>query len=107
MHEFWQSLSPASTLSADGPFKDYYPAGLPDGAELRLPIRVLPDGDHALCSLIVNQAAFQVVDALAADLASRLAVFAPEVIAGLPTLGLTLADALARRLGHSRYVACG
>jgi adenine/guanine phosphoribosyltransferase-like PRPP-binding protein len=107
MHEFWQNLSPASTLSADGPFKDYYPAGLTDGAELRLPIRVLPDGDHALCSLIVNQAAFQVVDALVADLASRLAVFAPEVIVGLPTLGLTLADALARRLGHARYVACG
>lgn len=107
MHEFWQSLSPASTLSADGPFKDYYPAGLADGTELRLPIRVLPDGDHALCSLIVNQAAFPVVDALAADLASRLETFAPEVIVGLPTLGLTLADALARRLGHSRYVACG
>jgi len=97
----------STNLPPDGPFKDFYPADLPDGSELRLPIRVLPDGDHALCSLIVNQAAFPVVDALAADLASRLAVFAPEVIVGLPTLGLTLADALARRLGHSRYLACG
>ncbi len=107
MHEFWQSLYPASGMLPHGPFDGYYPAGLGDGTELRLPIRVLPDGQHALCSLIVNQASFAVVDVLAARLAAQLEVYAPDVIVGLPTLGLTLADALARRLGHSRYVACG
>lgn len=107
MHEFWQSLAPRSANPADGPFNGYYPAPLDDGSELRLPIRVLPDGEHALCSLIVNQASFAVVDALATRLAARLAPLAPEVIVGLPTLGLTLADAVARRLGHPRYVACG
>lgn len=107
MHEFWQTLHPASGMPSRGPFDGYYPAELGDGTELRLPIRVLPDGNHALCSLIVNQASFEVVGALASRLASRLADYRPEVIVGLPTLGLTLADAVARRLGHSRYVACG
>jgi adenine/guanine phosphoribosyltransferase-like PRPP-binding protein len=106
-HEFWQNLAPRSDTPASGPFAGYYPAPLGDGTELRLPIRILPDGDHALCSLIVNQASFTVLDTLAARLAERLTPFAPEVIIGLPTLGLTLADAVARRLGHPRYVACG
>ena len=107
MHEFWQSLSPVSVVPTSGPFSGYYPARLDDSTELRLPIRVLPDGGHALCSLIVNQASFAVVDTLASHLAARLAPFEPEVIVGLPTLGLTLADAVARRLGHARYIACG
>jgi adenine/guanine phosphoribosyltransferase-like PRPP-binding protein len=106
-HEFWQNVSPRSDVAADGPFNGYYPAPLGEDAELRLPIRVLPDGEHALCSLIVNQASFVVVDALAATLAERLARFDPDVIVGLPTLGLTLADAVARRLGHPRYIGCG
>jgi len=105
-HEFWQDLAPLSDLPPDGPFSAFYPAPLGDG-ELRLPIRILPDGEQALCSLIVNQASFAVVEALAARLATRLEPFAPEVIVGLPTLGLTLADAVARRLGHPRYIACG
>ena len=36
-----------------------------------------------------------------------LAPFEPDVVAGLPTLGLTLASAVARKLGHSRYVPLG
>lgn len=105
--EFWQDVSPPSGLPAAGPFNGYYPAPLDGGSELGLPIRVLPDGDHALCSLIVNQASFGVLDALATRLAGRLEPFAPDVVVGLPTLGLTLADAVARRLGHRRYIACG
>jgi len=107
LHEFWQNLSPPSGMPADGPFNGFYPAALGEDAELRLPIRVLPEGEHALCSLIVNQASFDVVDALASRLAEKLAPFAPEVIVGLPTLGLTLADGVARHLGHARYIACG
>lgn len=107
LHEFWQTLAPVSPTPPDGPFNVYYPAALDDGREVRLPIRVLPDGEQALCSLIVNQASFAVVDALASRLAERLRPFEPEVIVGLPTLGLTLADAVARHLGHPRYIACG
>lgn len=72
-----------------------------------LPIRQLADGKHALASLIINQASFEVLDAIASDLATKLAVFQPEIVVGLPTLGLTLASAVAMKLGHSRYVPLG
>jgi len=84
-----------------------YPARFDDGRILLLPIRHLPDGKHALASLIINQASFTVVDALAKSLAQKLAPFAPDVIVGLPTLGLTLASAVAQKLGHTRYIPLG
>jgi adenine/guanine phosphoribosyltransferase-like PRPP-binding protein len=99
---FWQEILPASEITVDG-----YPARFDDGRILLLPIRRLPDGSGALASLIINQASFAVVDALATDLAQKLSVFAPDVIVGLPTLGLTLAGAVAQKLGHSRYVPLG
>jgi adenine/guanine phosphoribosyltransferase-like PRPP-binding protein len=99
---FWQEILPASQSAEGG-----YPARFDDGRVLLLPIRRLPDGRGALASLIINQASFAVVDALAADLAQKLSAFAPDVIVGLPTLGLTLASAVAQRLGHSRYVPLG
>lgn len=106
-HEFWQEVHAPASFPADGPFETFYPAGFADGRQLRLPIRPLPDGRHALASLIINQASFAVVEALAEDLAKRLAALQPDVVVGLPTLGLTLAAALARHLGHTRYVPLG
>ncbi len=105
-HEFWQELHPPGHFglgAADGG----YVVALADGRQLRLPIRPLPGGESALVSLIVNQASFAVVDALAADLAAKLTTLAPEVILGLPTLGLTLAAAVAQKLGHARYIPLG
>lgn len=106
-HDFWQEIHPANTFEPNGPHRDFYPATLMDGRQLRLPIRPLSDGTHALASLIVNQASFPVLDVLAAQLAEKLKPFQPQVIVGLPTLGLTLAGAVARALGHSRYVPLG
>jgi adenine/guanine phosphoribosyltransferase-like PRPP-binding protein len=103
-HEFWQDILPAGAEPEAG---DFYPAAFDDGRILRLPIRPLPDGNHALASLIINQASFAVIDALATDLADKLAAYRPEIIAGLPTLGLTLAAAVAAKLGHARYVPLG
>ena len=60
-----------------------------------------------LASLIINQASFVVQQALADDLARRLAPLRPDIVVGLPTLGLTLAADVAQKLGHSRYVALG
>lgn len=111
-HDFWQEVHPAGTFDRAGPFSGFYPASLDDssgtgGSQIRLPIRPLADGEHALASLIINQASFDVQDALAADLAPKLAAYRPEVIVGLPTLGLTLAAAVARSLGFTRYVPLG
>jgi adenine/guanine phosphoribosyltransferase-like PRPP-binding protein len=99
---FWQDILPPDADTAGG-----YPARFADGRILLLPIRQLPDGKHALASLIINQASFTVVDALAMSLAQKLSAFAPELIVGLPTLGLTLASAVAQKLGHTRYVPLG
>ncbi|CDZ36406.1 phosphoribosyltransferase [Neorhizobium galegae] len=106
-HDFWQDVHPAGSFDRAGPFSGFFPATLDDGSQIRLPIRSLADGEHALASLIINQASFDVQDALAADLAPKVAAFRPEVIVGLPTLGLTLAAAVARALGYTRYVPLG
>jgi adenine/guanine phosphoribosyltransferase-like PRPP-binding protein len=106
-HDFWQEIHEPGSFDASGPFSGFFPAELQDGRQIRLPIRPLADGKHALASLIINQASFDVQDALAAALAPKIAAFRPEVIVGLPTLGLTLAAAVARALGFPRYVPLG
>ncbi len=102
----WQVLHPAGTLplgvQAD---QARYVSALPDGRQIELPIRVLPgDEDRAVASLILNQASFAVLDALADVVAARLQA---EVIVAVPTLGLPLAEGVARRLGHGRMVPLG
>jgi len=109
-HEFWQELYPADTFPAapeDG-FRNLYPASLPDGRQVALPIRVLPGGgDSAVASLIVNQASFAVEDAISDALVELARPYAPDIVVGVPTLGLPLANGVARRLGHARMVALG
>ncbi|MBV7518222.1 phosphoribosyltransferase [Ensifer sp. ENS12] len=106
-HDFWQEVYPPKSFGIQAGYRDFFPATLGDGRQILLPIRPLSDGRHALASLIVNQASFAVEDALATELAAKLAAFEPDVVAGLPTLGLTLTSAIARKLGHSRYVPLG
>lgn len=76
------------------------------GRRILLPIRPLGDG-RGVVSLILNQASFAVLDALADDLAARIALYKPDIIVGVPTLGLPLAEAVARRLNHSRMLPLG
>lgn len=105
-HEYWQRLYPPGSFPA-GPVEAGFAVELADRRQLILPVRTLADGRHGLASLIINQASFEVQDELASDLARRLQRFQPEVVAGLPTLGLTLASAVARKLGQARYVPFG
>lgn len=106
-YEFWQTLLPPGSIAPGERFADAYPVTLPDGQQLLLPIRALPDSDDGLASLIVNQASFAVQAALTQMLAEKLRPFAPEIVVGLPTLGLTVASAVAAALGHERYVPLG
>lgn len=104
---YWQAITPPAADEAP-PWRFGYPAALPDGRRLVLPIRRLAaEPRHAVASLILNQASFEVAEALADLLAARVAALAPEVVVGLPTLGLPLAAAVARRLGHARAVPLG
>jgi adenine/guanine phosphoribosyltransferase-like PRPP-binding protein len=106
-HEYWQTIEAPHRFDAARSESGFFPAALDDGRQLLLPIRPMADGEHALASLILNQASFEVVDVIAADLAAKLSPFQPEIVVGLPTLGLTLASAVAQKLGHSRYVPLG
>jgi adenine/guanine phosphoribosyltransferase-like PRPP-binding protein len=109
-HAFWQRIDAPGTYPSapDTLYHDAYPASLPDGRQLLLPLRKLPgSGGGALASLIINQASFEVEDALADIMAQQWRAEAPDVIVGVPTLGLPLANAVARRLGHQRMVALG
>lgn len=102
--DVWQHLH---TDLTPGVQKDQETYAVPFGPhQLLLPIRQLADG-RGVASLIVNQASFAVLDALADDLAARLTRHRPDVIVGVPTLGLTLAEGIARRLGHGRMVPLG
>jgi adenine/guanine phosphoribosyltransferase-like PRPP-binding protein len=105
-HEFWQDILDPGSLEMQpaAGHRSFFPVCLPDRRQLALPIRQLADGKSGLASLIVNQASFEVVDALCEHLAKRVAALKPDIIAGLPTLGLTLAAVLAQKLGHKRYV---
>jgi adenine/guanine phosphoribosyltransferase-like PRPP-binding protein len=106
---YWQHVVEAAAVERPGPpWRFGYPARLPDGRVLMLPIRPLAgDPTHAVASLLVNQASLAVADTLGAMLAARLAALSPEVVIGLPTLGLTLAPIVARALGHTRYLPMG
>lgn len=111
--DYWQRFEdqasfPEGQRPGDGPWRYGYPAHLPDGRALVLPIRQLAhDPSLAVASLIANQASLEVVDALGVMLARRLAPYAPEVIVGMPTLGLGFAPIVARELGLERLVPLG
>jgi adenine/guanine phosphoribosyltransferase-like PRPP-binding protein len=106
-HQFWQAIEPGSGIADEPLLRGSFPARMPNGDVLHLPIRPLDDGVHGLASLIINQASFAVQEQLAAMLAQLLVPFDPEIVVGLPTLGLTLAGLTAKALGHSRYVPLG
>ncbi|MCB4769310.1 phosphoribosyltransferase [Ancylobacter sp. Lp-2] len=107
--DYWQELTEAvpPRFSAPPPHRFGYPVRLADGRVLVLPLRALPDGAHAVASLIANQASHAVVQALADAMAEAARDLDAEVVAGLPTLGLAFAALVAERLGRARYVPLG
>ncbi len=106
---YWQSIVSADPSAAPGgPWKFGYPARLPDGRVLRLPIRQLgADPTQAVASLLVNHAAMPVVQTLGEMLAQALEPYKPDLLVGLPTLGLSLAPIVAAALGHTRFLPMG
>ena len=106
---YWQVLLPEGPPPQQPPYVSAYPVKLPDGRWLELPLRCPPSlgGRKATASLIVNQASFAVEDALIAAMAELAFPLIADVVVGLPTLGLSLARGVAKKLGHKRYVALG
>jgi adenine/guanine phosphoribosyltransferase-like PRPP-binding protein len=106
---YWQKLLAPDCDQRDASVYQYgYPVRLPDGHILTLPIRRSPDDSaRAVASLIPNHASFEVIDALAGFMASLAADFRPDIVVGMPTLGLALAPPVAQRLGHGNFAPLG
>ena len=105
---YWQTIeSNIPAARRRPPFRFGYPALLPDGRYLVLPIRQREQKDRAVASFIANHASFEVLDALAEHMAAQTAAKKPDLVIGLPTLGLALAPLIARRLGHDSFVPLG
>jgi adenine/guanine phosphoribosyltransferase-like PRPP-binding protein len=106
---YWQGLTPdvPARFSPTPPHRFGYPLRLPDGRVLVMPLRQLPGGRHAVASLIANQASHAVVAALADDMAEQARRLTPEIVVGLPTLGLAFASLVAARLDQPRFVPLG
>lgn len=87
---------------------DSCPAPLPDGRWVDLPFLALPpDFDTAIAYLAINQASFEIEDAISTAMADMVRELAPEVVVGMPTFGMVLAAPVAKKLGHSEYVPLG
>jgi adenine/guanine phosphoribosyltransferase-like PRPP-binding protein len=104
---YWQDFAPLPpALPGERRlWRTSYPAPMPDGSALWLPLRDL--GETAVAGLIANQTSFTVQDRLIAWLAERAAPLEAEIVVGLPTLGHAVAPGLARALGHRRWAAAG
>lgn len=100
---YWQHFGAPPVARA--PFQTSFPAEMPDGAVLELPLRDF--SDFAVAGLIANQASFTVTRHLAAWMAEAARPLGAEVVVGLPSLGQVFAPLVAEALGHANWVAPG
>lgn len=89
------------------PYQRHYRVPMLSGNALELPLRPLPDGERAIALLMANQTTFAIERSMTELLVTLARGFAPEVIAGVPTLGLDYARTTAQALGMQNYVALG
>jgi len=100
---FWQQIGAFSCGS--GPFREAYPAALPEGETMDLPLRDL--SGFAVAGFVANQASFSVVRRLAGWMTELARPWRAEIVVGLPTLGQVFAPLVAEALGHPNWVAPG
>lgn len=105
-----ERLIPAAELPQfpEPPYQDAFPCRLPNGDYLELPFLPLPPNfDTAIAFLCSNQTSFAVEDILSTHMATIARSLEPEVVVGMPTLGMVYAASVAEKLGHERYVPLG
>jgi adenine/guanine phosphoribosyltransferase-like PRPP-binding protein len=102
----WQSADAGPV--ADGlSFATHYPVRLVDGCRLCLPLTPLPGGQKAVALLMSNQTSFAVERNISERMTQMARTLAPDVVVGIPTLGLTYARPVAEALGLGDFVALG
>jgi adenine/guanine phosphoribosyltransferase-like PRPP-binding protein len=98
-------LPAASPDRPQPPYRHRCVLALPDGDWLELPLLALPpDGQTAIASLCINANTFELERRLSTHMAALARPLAPEIIVGMPTLGMVLAASVACKLGHPFYV---
>jgi len=100
---FWQHFG--VPCAAPGLYRERFPATLPEGMSLDLPLRDF--SGFAVAGFIANQASFAVVRRLAGWMTEVARPFGAEVVVGLPSLGQVFAPLVAEGLGHPNWVAPG
>jgi adenine/guanine phosphoribosyltransferase-like PRPP-binding protein len=87
------------------PYAQNYLLRLPDGDWVELPLVALPpDETTAIASLCITENSFDLEDRLSTAMTALARDLRPDVIVGMPTLGLVLAASVAKKLGHPYYV---
>lgn len=107
--DYWQRLEPLAAWQGrlDPPYRYVFPVLVGDQV-LPLPVRALPDQPgRAVASFIANQASLTVVDTLAGLMGAAVRELRPDVVVGLPTLGMGFCPGVVRELGQSRWVPLG
>jgi adenine/guanine phosphoribosyltransferase-like PRPP-binding protein len=102
----WQSADDA-TASPALPSATHYPVRLKDGCQLCLPLTPLPGGEMAVALLMSNQTSFAVERNIVKRMTEEVRALAPDVVVGIPTLGLTYARPVAEAIGLADFVALG
>ncbi len=87
------------------PYKEYFPVKLPDGDWALLPFLALPpDFSTAIAYLCITENSFALEDRLSSAMAELARPLRPDVVVGMPTLGMVLAASVGKKLGHPNYV---
>ncbi|MFT9441989.1 MAG: phosphoribosyltransferase [Acetobacter papayae] len=100
-------IIPAADMPAlpPPPYQNSFPVKLPDGDWAELPFLALPDDfSTAIAYLCITENSFDLEDRLSTAMADLARPLAPDIVVGMPTLGMVLAASVAKKLGHPHYV---
>jgi adenine/guanine phosphoribosyltransferase-like PRPP-binding protein len=87
------------------PYRDVFPVRLPDGDWALLPFLALPpDFTTAIAYLCITENSFALEDRLSSAMAELARRMQPDIVVGMPTLGMVLAASVGKKLGHPHYV---
>jgi adenine/guanine phosphoribosyltransferase-like PRPP-binding protein len=104
---YFDRILPAADLPQlpPPPYRDSYPVRLPDGDWAMLPFLALPPAfDTAIAYLCITENSFDLEDRLSSAMADLVRPLQPDIVVGMPTLGMVLAASVGKKLGHPHYV---
>jgi adenine/guanine phosphoribosyltransferase-like PRPP-binding protein len=106
LDRYYDRIIPADEMHREAPpFRARYALQLADGDWVELPLLALPpDEQTAIASLCISSNSFELERRLSSHMAELARPLSPEIIVGMPALGMVLAASVAEKLGHSCYV---